>query len=248
MKQLLSSALMLASVVACAQTTDVPENLVGVKEVVAQIDSAVTSMYGWEPADSTYNPATDTLMASILDQLPDHPIQSAGSVRQVAYNQARVTWTHFKQLIDADEYEKALDFYLSEDENGKKAGDFLLFLKHSSQRYPFLSQVLRPLMFEYKGADYALEAYVNALRLEKAMEDASIDLSAETNRYVPEVYPFVVRDLCLGLAVMGEMEEAEGLASDMARGVYGLTGDVLYCNYVATQLLAQMYTYVDKLD
>ena len=34
----------------------------------------------------------------------------------------------------------------------------------------------------------------------------------------------------------------------MARGVYGLTGDVLYCNFVATQLLAQMYTYVDKLD
>ena len=38
------------------------------------------------------------------------------------------------------------------------------------------------------------------------------------------------------------------MASDMARGVYGLTGDVLYCNFVATQLLAQMYTYVDKLD
>lgn len=248
MKRLLSSALMLASVVACAQTTDVPENLVGVKEVVAQIDSVVASMYGWEPADSTYNPSTDTLVVSILAELPDPPKQSGGAVRQEAYNQARIIWAEFKRLVDADEYEKALAFYLSEDKNGKKAGDFLVFLKHSSQRYAFFSQVLRPLMFEYKGADYALEAYVNALRLEKAMEDASIDLSAETNRYVPEVYPFVVRDLCLGLAVMGEIEEAKGLASDMARGVYGLTGDVLYCNFVATQLLAQMYTYVDKLD
>ena len=246
MKHLISLALALASVLACSQKKEVPENLVGVKEVVAQIDSAVTAMYGWEPADSTYNPSTDTLVASILNQLPDHPIQSAGSVRQEAYNQARITWTEFKRLVDADEYEKALAFYLSEEENGKKAGDFLLFLKHSSQRYTFFSQVLRPLMLEYKGVDDALMDYVNNLRLEKAMENASIDLSTNANGYVPEVYPYVIRDLCFGLAVMGEMEEAEGLASDMARGVYGLTGDVLYCNYAATQLLAQMYVYVDK--
>ena len=244
MKTILSLILILTSMIACAKN-NIPENLVGVKEVVAQIDSAVTAMYGWEPADSTYNPATDTLVASILDQLSDPPKQSDGTVRQAAYDQARITWVQFKQLIDADKYEKALDFYLSEDENGKKAGDFLVFLKHSSQRYAFFSQVLRSLEFEYKGVNEALENYVSNLRLEKAMEDASIDLSADTNGYVPEVYPYVVRDLCLGLAVMGEMEEAEGLFSDMAKGVYGLTGDVLYCNYVATQLLAQMYTYVD---
>lgn len=245
MKTLLSVTLLLTSIVACAQNNNIPENLVGVKEVVAQIDSAVTAMYGWEPADSTYNPATDTLVASFLAELPNAPEQSDGAVRQEAYNQARITWVQFKQLIDADKYEKALDFYLSEDENGKKAGDFLVFLKHSSQRYAFFSQVLRSLEFEYKGVNEALENYVSNLRLEKAMEDASIDLSANTNGYVPEVYPYVVRDLCLGLAVMGEMEEAEGLASDMAKGVYGLTGDVLFCNFVATQLLAQMYTYVD---
>ena len=248
MKQLLSLTLMLASVVACAQTTDVPENLIGVKEVVAQIDSTVTAMYGWEPADSTYNPSTDTLVASILDNLSNPLKQSGGAVRQEAYNQARITWAEFKRLVDTDAYEKALNFYLSEDKEGKKAGDFLLYLKHSSQRYAFFSQVLRPLMLEYKGADEALEDYVNNLRLEKAMEEASIDLSANSNGYVPEVYPFVVRDLCMALAVMGEMEEAKGLASDMAKGVYGLTGDVLYCNFVATQLLAQMYTYVDKPD
>ena len=84
MKQLLSLALMLASVVACAQTTDVPENLIGVKEVVAQIDSTVTAMYGWEPADSTYNPSTDTLVASILDNLSNPLKQSGGTVRQEA--------------------------------------------------------------------------------------------------------------------------------------------------------------------
>lgn len=248
MKHLLSLALILTSVVACAQTTDVPENLIGVKEVVAQIDSTVTAMYGWEPADSTYNSSTDTLVASILDQLPEHPIQSEGSVRQEAYNQARITWAEFKRLVDADDYKQALDFYRSEDKEGKKAGDFLLFLKHSSQRYAFFSQVLRPLMLEYMGEKYALEDYVNNLRLEKAMEDASIELSANTNGYVPDAYPYVIRDLGFGLAVMGEMEEAEGLASDMARGIYGLTGDALLCNYTATQFLAQMYTYVDKPD
>ena len=151
MKHLLSLVLILTSVVACAQITDVPENLASVKEVVAQLDSAVTAMYGWEPADSTYNPATDTLVASILDQLSDPPKQSDGTVRQAAYDQARITWAEFKRLVEADAYEKALDFYLSEDEKGKKAGDFLLFLKHSSQRYTFFSQVLRPLTVEYKG-------------------------------------------------------------------------------------------------
>lgn len=236
---------MLASVVDCAQSNAVPENLVGVKEVVAQLDSAVTAMYGWEPADSTYNPATDTLIASILDQLSDPPKQSDGAVRQAAYDQARVTWAEFKRLVEADDYEKALNFYLCEDEKGEKAGDFLLFLKHSFQRYTFFSQVLRPLTVEYKGEKYALEDYVNNLRLEKAMEDASIELSADANRYVPEAYPYVIRDLGLGLAVMGEMEEAEGLASDMGKGVYGLTGDALYCNYAATQFLAQMYLYAD---
>lgn len=248
MKHLLSLVLILTSVVACAQTTDVPENLASVKEVVVQLDSAVTAMYGWEPADSTYNHATDTLVSSILSELSEPTEQSDGSVRQEAYDQARITWAEFKRLVEADAYEKALDFYLSEDEKGKKAGDFLLFLKHSSQRYTFFSQVLRPLTVEYKGEKYALEDYVNNLRLEKAMEDASIELSTNTNGYVPEAYPYVIRDLGFGLAVMGEMEEAEGLASDMARGIYGLTGDALLCNYTATQFLAQMYTYVDKTD
>ena len=248
MKKLLSLTLILVSLIACAQRNAVPENLVGVKEVVAQIDSAVTAMYGWEPADSTYNPATDTLVASILDQLSDPPEQSDGAVRQAAYDQARITWAEFKRLVEADAYEKALDFYLSEDENGKKAGDFLVYFKLSSQRYSFFSQVLRPMMLEYKGPEYAMKAYVDNLRLEKLMEDATIELSAETNGYMPEVYPFVVRDLCFGLADMGKMKEAEGLASDMAKGVYGLTGDALYSNFVATQLMAQMCTFVDKPD
>ena len=256
MKHLLSLALILTSVVACAQTTDVPENLVGVKEVVAQIDSTVTAMYGWEPADSTYNHSIDTVVSAIMDQYeaehPDRPkeVRTEHAVQQKAYDEARVTWAEFKRLIDADKYKEALDFYEGEkaSSRGKNSGDFLVYLKHSSQRYAFFSQVLRPLMLEYKCADEALEDYVNNLRLEKAMEEASIDLSANSNGYVPEVYPFVVRDLCMALAVMGEMEEAKGLASDMAKGVYGLTGDVLYCNFVATQLLAQMYTYVDKPD
>ena len=256
MKHLLSLALILTSVVACAQTTDVPENLVGVKEVVAQIDSTVTAMYGWEPADSTYNHSIDTVVSAIMDQYeaehPDRPkeVRTEHAVQQKAYDEARVTWAEFKRLIDADKYKEALDFYEGEkaSSRGKNSGDFLVYLNHSTHRYAFFSQVLRPLMLEYKCADEALEDYVNNLRLEKAMEEASIDLSANSNGYVPEVYPFVVRDLCMALAVMGEMEEAKGLASDMAKGVYGLTGDVLYCNFVATQLLAQMYTYVDKPD
>lgn len=84
MKHLLSLALILTSAIACAQSKEVPETLASVKEVVAQIDSTVTAMYGWEPADSTYNPSTDTLVASILDNLSNPLKQSGDAVRQKA--------------------------------------------------------------------------------------------------------------------------------------------------------------------
>ena len=215
MRQLLSLILVLLDVLACVQNHVIPETLVGVKEVVAQIDSAITDSPGWEPADSTYK-------------------------------QARKTWTTFKQLIDADKYERALDFYMAEDSTGQNAGDFLVYLRHSSQRYAFYTDVLRPLMQEYKGANYALEDYVNNLKLEKAMEDTAIALSANTNGYVPEVYPCVVWDLCLGLAIMGEVDDAEELANDMSKGVYGLTNDILLSNFVATQLITQVLIYTNK--
>lgn len=151
-------------------------------------------------------------------------------------DRAHDTWLEFTRLIEAEKYELALDFY----QDGKE-GDFLVYLRHSTQRYMFFSQVLRPLMEEFKGEDYALEQYISNLQLEKAMEDFSIELQADGDGYIPEVYPFVIRDLGYGLVVTGKMEEAQKLFKDLIDGVYGLTGDALYANFIGTKYLAKLH-------
>ena len=243
-------------VIACGQKKPIPENLAGVKRAVAMLDSAVTAMYGWEPRDSTYNHSLDTLVAGLMNDYyaddPEYEYRDGGvpAIQQNAHDEARTTWAEFKRLIDADKYEEALEFYLDEGDDyiKKNAGDFLVFLKHSTQRYVFYSDVLRRLMQEYKGDDEALEDYINNLQLEKALEDATIDLQADNNGYVPEVYPYVIRDLGMGLVVTGKIDEAKEMFSDLINGVYGLTGDALYANYHGTQYAALLYILDGKPD
>ena len=161
----LSLALVFLTLVSCGQKRTIPENLVGVKRAVAMLDSAVTAMYGWEPRDSTYNHSLDTLVAGLMNDYhaddPEYKYRdgSIPAIQQSAYDEARVTWTEFKRLIDADKYEEALEFYLGEGDDyiKKNSGDFLVFLKHSTQRYVFFSDVLRRLMQEYKGDDEAMD-------------------------------------------------------------------------------------------
>ena len=68
MKYLFLVILLVTNLVACDQKKSIPENLAGVKETVAQLDSAVTAMYGWEPRDSTYNHSVDTLVAGMMNE------------------------------------------------------------------------------------------------------------------------------------------------------------------------------------
>lgn len=240
----------------CSQKKTVPESLVGIKKVVAQLDSAVTDMYGWEPRDSTYNHSVDTLVADIMNDYkaddPEYQHQdgSIPAIDQQTYDKARDTWSEFKQLIDSESYEEALDFYLSggDGETKKNLGDFLVFLKHSTHRFTFFSEVLKPLMQEYKGNDYAREEYINLLQLEKALEDASIEMHADDTGYVPEVYPSVVCDLGIALANSGKMDEAHELFYDLIDGVYGLTGSALLANYMASKYAERLYLIEDDKE
>lgn len=88
------------------------------------------------------------------------------------------------------EYKHALDLYFGENADGEKnAGNFLLVLMYSSQRYRFFSDVLRPLLGEFMGKDAALEMYVDILRLEKEMEDLAACLAAiERERSAIQAY------------------------------------------------------------
>ena len=256
MRNIITALVILVSIIACGQQKTIPENLSDVKTVVAQLDSAVTVMYGWEPRDSTYNHSVDTLVAGMMNEYkadnPEYEHQDEGvpAIQQQAYDEARLTWAEFKRLIDADKYEEALNFYLGEGKDyiKKNSGDFLVYLQHSTQRYVFFSQVLRPLMQEYKGEDAAREDYISNLQLEKALEDMSIELQADNTGYIPEVYPNVVRDLGIALASTGKIDEAHELFYDLIDGVYGLTGSALLANYVASDYAEDLYLIEDDVE
>lgn len=96
-------------------------------------------------------------------------------------------------------------------------------------------------MEEYKGEDYAREEFINLLHLEKALEDASIQMQADNTSYVPEVYPRVVKDLGIALAESGKMDEAHDLFYDLIDGVYGLTGSALLANFMASDYAEKLY-------
>lgn len=240
-------------IISCKTKNNIPESLKDVKRTVAFLDSAVTSMYGWEPQDSTYNKSVDTLVSGILNQYKEGepefvPIEASEPViKQSSYDSSKLTWTAFKKLIDADQYEKALDFYFAdkEGEEGKNSNDFLLFLKHSSCRYRFDSDVLFPLMREFKGDAFAVKHYIDILHLEKAMEDASIAMNQREEPYIPEAYPYVLNDLGFALASSGKINEALNLSGDFISAVYNATGSSLYANFCGTKYGARLYVAID---
>ena len=248
-KKLLVILLLTSALTACGQGGYIPESISTVKEIVAHLDSTVTAMYGWEPRDSTYNHSVDTLVAGIMNEYnannQEYKYQdgSIPAIEQQAYDKARTTWAEFKRLIDDGKYKEALDFYEGENASsrGKNSGDFLIFLKHSTHRYVFFSEVLQPLMQDYRGDDYAREEFINLLQLEKALEDASILMQADNTGYVPEVYPRVVRALGIALAESGKINEARELFYDLIDGVYGLTGSALLANFLASDYAEKLY-------
>lgn len=254
-KVLLFLATMLVSF-SCGVNTPIPESLLNVKSVVERLDSAVTVMYGWEPRDSTYNRSVDTLVAGIKNQYnedkPDYsPVgPSTPAVTQGAYNQARKTWAEFKRLVDSDNYEEALDYYFADSGGGegKNAGDFLAFLKHSTYRYTFDSEVLLPMMQELRGDTFAVDQYIDILHHEKAIEDASIAMNQRDEPYIPEVYPAVMKDLGFALAAAGKMEEALNLSGDLISAVYDITGSAIYANFFGTKYGSQLYEAKDDIE
>lgn len=253
MKRVLLIIVLALPIVSCKTHNTIPESLKDVKRVVSQLDSAVMSMYGWEPMDSTYNKSVDTLVSGIMNQYnegkPDYvPIgESEPAIKQETYDASKLTWAEFKRLIDADQYEKALEFYFADKEgdDGKNSGDFLVFLKHSSYRYQFDSDVLLPLMREFKGDTFAVDHYIDILHLEKALEDASIAMNQREEPYIPEAYPYVVKDLGFALAASGKMKEALDLSGDLISAIYDITGSAIYANFFGTQYGAQLYVAED---
>lgn len=230
-----------------------PARLLEVKRTVAQLDSALAAMYGWEPRDSTYDPRVDTMVVDVMNQyqaLKDLPgdsldVQSVAAAQQKAFDQARETWDMFNKLIDNDQYEQALAFYLadSDEDGGPHEADFFVFLKHSSYRYGFESKVLLPLMRTLRGDAFAVDHYIDILQLEKEVEDYMIASSREREDgvYIPDVYLSVVQDLGLALAAAGRMADALELTPDLTSAVNEMYGNAIFANYFGTQYVTKLF-------
>ncbi len=239
MNRVITIIISILFVSSCHHHNSAPESLVGVKEVVSELDSVINASYGWEPLDSTYNKKVDTILATIPRTAGEEPLR----IEQKAYDDARITWTKFKSLCDADKYEKALEYYFSSEEgkDGANAGDFLVHLRHSALRFTFFSEVLLPLMQEFKGDDYARKEYIKLLQLEKFLEDTAIDLQKNGNHYVPDVYPEVIIELGYALVDDGRFEDAYSLFPELTNGIYDLTGDALTANFVGTKYASVLF-------
>ncbi|MBR1705671.1 MAG: hypothetical protein IJ721_02645 [Bacteroidales bacterium] len=162
LKILILSLLLVVCLGAEAQTAKAGPQLHEVKEAVMHLDSVVTALHGWK----------------------------AGRLPQGSLEESRKIWQTFRESVYEGEYKHALDLYFGENADGEKnAGNFLLVLMYSSQRYRFFSDVLRPLLGEFMGKDAALEMYVDILRLEKEMEDLAACLAAiERERSAIQAY------------------------------------------------------------
>lgn len=227
MKRAFAIFTIIVSLISCTQKRTIPESLIGVKTVVASIDSAITAMGVWEPKDTIGNMP----FSMSLDEL------------NAAHEQAKLTWTEFKGLCDSEKYEEAFNLYNAYNSELKQpnSGDFLLYLKHSQYRYMFFSEVLHPMLIEFKGEPDATEEYIEILQLEKAMEDLTKKKNDDGSYYVPEVYPVVLMDLGLALATTGLIDEARELFYDIIISVYAITGNNLQAHFVASQYAARLY-------
>ena len=238
MKTVAPLVIMLLCIFSCKHKDAIPSSLSEVRNIVDSIDVAVSQLYGWEPRDSTYNHTIDTIVANAINST-----DISGVISQSVYDDSRETWTEFKRLCDAEKYEEALDYYFGEDSSGsKRGGDFLVFLKHSSNRYAFLSKVLLPLMEEYKGHEFAMNEYVDLLELEKDLEGiVSMNRKKDGDIYMPEVWPAVVTDLGNALLETGRTEEAFDLFPELTKYVLALTEDAMLANYFGTKYVSNLY-------
>lgn len=218
--------------VSCFHRNNVPESLIGLKESVAKIDSAVYARYGINPNDYDLGLEGVNEVDGFMD-----------ATEKESFDKACKTWKHFKRLCDAEKYEDALNYYLGNEKKSglRNDGQFLIFLNHSLQRYLFFSGVLKPLMLEYKGIEFTNSKYIELMSLEKDLEDMTIASHAEDTGYVPEIYPLVIRDLGSALAASGKIKEAQELFNDLIHAMYGLTGDALYSNFYGAMYSAKLF-------
>ena len=198
-----------------------------VNGVIAQIDSSLAALKGFEPDEAGFS-----------DGLP-----ASGAYSQATYDSARVTWKEFTRLCAVHKFKKAYELYYAEG----RSGDFLVHLKTARNRYVFDSSVLWPLIAEFEtDKQVAVKKYIDAVELEYLLESATMATAKGDSDYIPELFPMLVKDLGNLLSISGRLDDALGLVDDYAYAIEGQYGNPAYTTYCTAILTAGFYNSADE--
>lgn len=157
------------------------------------------------------------------------------AISKSAIDSANIAWTTFANLCKYKKYRKAYDYFTDK----HNQGNLLVAMPHSTPRFRMISEVICPLMFEYKDRDTALEEYLDLVRLEYYMEQSTILLNQDQG-YIPEVYPNVIAELGAVLAASGKPEEALDLLQEYSDAIQSITGDYMYGRCLGTSYIVHI--------
>lgn len=208
--------------------------LAGVGQMVLKLDSAIVCEQNRQIPDSIERMIKSKVAETMVEFRQENPDYTESESVEQSIQEAGRAWEQFKRLCLDGKYEQALDFYLATDEDSVKsnAGDLLMHLRDSKQRYVLMTRVIAPMMRTFRGDSLAIVQLIEDLSLEKLFEDYTMEINED---YVPEVYPAVVRGLGMAMTMNGQIDEALGLANDLVYAVFRETRNVLAANMRTVQ-------------
>ena len=204
-----------------SQKTSVGIDPASIKQAIEMIDSARLALIGFEPKEPGYQPDANPL----------------GVPTQESFDSAAVTWGTFVRLCREDKLKEAYDLY---DEDGKR-GDFMVCLKHSTNRYYFYTYVLKPMMYEFEPKDSADVKYLNLMKVEYYLGEDMMQNMVGNNDYIPDTFPDLTFELGIMLAEMDRIDEALEMIGSFGYAVQGLYGNPAFTNFEITLYVAQVY-------
>ena len=160
---------------------------------------------------------------------------------QEGYDDAHLVWDKFCNLCVKGKFKKAYEYY--KDNN---YGEFMVYLKVSSYRYAFLTNILWPFMQEYESPSDALSEYVSLLKLEYSMEQMSMMMNSGEDYYTPEHYPALIMELGNALAMSGNDEEAIAMSEDLMHTLCMQTGNEVLSNFMTASYASGVLSIAGK--
>lgn len=182
-----------------------------VLRTIEKLDSVVSTLYGFEPVEN-----------------PGMEVPGMGLVPQEPFDMARETWSDFRKECYDGDFEKAYHT-ITEVDSG---ADWIVYLKISDLRCEFISNILKPMLYEFEDVDVADSKYLDIIEQEFYLEVYSVKSSPDSSLYVPETFPEVINTLAVLRAQQGLVEEALELLD-----VFGYAVNHVYQNGAVSNLI-----------